>query len=183
MLEYYVSSFVWIFHENQFGFQINNSSEHAVLWFTQDITQDLHNVKLSLGVFIDLLKAFETVDYQILLNKSTHYGVNEKTLAWLHTYLFQRKQYIELLMASSIYLKLIVVSDRSLYLDHYFSWFMWMNSTLHLNWKIVIFVDDKNLFISNENIGELFKQMNKELKKVSSWFKASKLSVNIDKTK
>ena len=46
-----------------------------------------------------------------------------------------------------------------------------------------MFADDKNLFISDENIGELFKQMNKELKKVSTWFKASKLSVNIDKTK
>ena len=40
-----------------------------------------------------------------------------------------------------------------------------------------------NLFISNENIGELFQQMNKELKSVSTWFKANKLSINIDKTK
>ena len=58
-----------------------------------------------------------------------------------------------------------------------------MNSTLHLNQKSVLFADDKNLFISDKNIGELFKKMNKELKNVSTWFKPNKLSINIDKTK
>ena len=43
--------------------------------------------------------------------------------------------------------------------------------------------DGTNLFISNENVGELFQQMNKELKSVSTWFKANKFSINIDKTK
>ena len=46
-----------------------------------------------------------------------------------------------------------------------------------------MFPDDKNLFISDKNIGELFKKMNKELKNVSTWFKPNKLSINIDKTK
>ena len=49
--------------------------------------------------------------------------------------------------------------------------------------KNVMFADDTNLFISDTNIGKLFQQMNKELKSVSSWFKANKLSINIDKTK
>ena len=46
-----------------------------------------------------------------------------------------------------------------------------------------MFIDDTNLFRSDENISELFQQMNKELKSVSTWFKANKLSINIDKTK
>ena len=46
-----------------------------------------------------------------------------------------------------------------------------------------MFADDTNLFISDQNIGELFQQMNKEQKSVSTWFKANKLSNNIDKTK
>ena len=49
--------------------------------------------------------------------------------------------------------------------------------------KNVMFADDKNLFISDENIGELFQQANKERKSVSTWLKANKLSINIDKTK
>ena len=46
-----------------------------------------------------------------------------------------------------------------------------------------MFADDTNLFISDENIGEIFQQMNNEVKSVSTWFKANKLSINIDKTK
>ena len=46
-----------------------------------------------------------------------------------------------------------------------------------------MFADDTNLFLSNENISELFQQINKELKNVSTWFKENKLSINIDKTK
>ena len=45
-----------------------------------------------------------------------------------------------------------------------------------------MFADGTNLFISDENIGELYQQMNKELKSVSTWFKANKLSINIHKT-
>ena len=46
-----------------------------------------------------------------------------------------------------------------------------------------MFADDTNSFLSNENISELFQQMNKVLKNVSTWFKENKLSINIDKTK
>ena len=63
--------------------------------FTRDIAQNFDNGKFTLDVFIDLSKAFDTVDHQILLKKLKHYGVNEKTLTWLRSYLFQRKQYIE----------------------------------------------------------------------------------------
>ena len=45
-----------------------------------------------------------------------------------------------------------------------------------------MFADDTNLFFSNENIGKLLYQMNKELKSVSTWFKANKLSININET-
>ena len=44
----------------------------------------------------------------------------------------------------------------------------------------VMFVDDTNVFILDENIGELLQQMNKELKSVSFWFKANKLSNDFD---
>ena len=72
-----------LLHENQFGFPINNSTEHGILQFARDIAQNFGNGKFTLGVFIDLSKTFDTVDHQILLNKLKHYGVNENTLAWL----------------------------------------------------------------------------------------------------
>ena len=110
-----------LLQKNQFGFQINNSTEHVILQFTRDIAQNFGNGKFTLGVFIELSKAFDTVDHQILLNKLKHYEVDEKTLAWLQIYLSQRKQYIENTNDIKYSLELIVVSHRGLYLDHYFS--------------------------------------------------------------
>ena len=66
-----------------------------MLQFTSDTAQNFGNDKFTLGVFTDLLKAFDTVDNQILLKKLKHYGFNEKALAWLRSCLFQRKQYFE----------------------------------------------------------------------------------------
>ena len=51
--------------------------------------------KFTLGVFIDLSKAFDTVDHQILLNKLKHYGIHDKNLKWFSNYLSDRKQYIQ----------------------------------------------------------------------------------------
>ena len=61
---------------------MNNSTKLAILQFTRAIAQNFDNGKFTLHVFIDLSKAFDTVDHQILLRKLKHYGINEKTLAW-----------------------------------------------------------------------------------------------------
>ena len=63
-----------LLHENQFGFQISNSTEHAILRFTRDIAQNVDNGSFTLGVFIDLSKTFDTVAHQILLKKIKYYG-------------------------------------------------------------------------------------------------------------
>ena len=172
-----------LFHKNQFGFQINNSTEHAILQFTRDIAQNFDNGKFTPGFFIDLSKTFDTVNHQILLKKLKHYVVNEKTLAWIRSYLFQRKQYIE----NSNDIKYLLEIDCGVPQGSILGpllFLIYVNDFyLASKLKNAMFADDTNLFISDENIGELFQKMNKELKSGSTWFKANKLSINIDKTK
>ena len=83
-----------LLYEEQFGFQRNNSSEHAILQLTRDITDTFEKGEYTLGVFIDLSKAFGTVDYQILIKKLQYYGIDGTALKWFKSYLSNIKQYI-----------------------------------------------------------------------------------------
>ena len=112
-----------------------------------------------------------------------HYGVNEKTLAWLRNYLFQRKQYIE----NSNDIKYLLEIDCGVPQGSILGpllFLIYVNDFyLASKFKNVMVADDTNLFLSEKNIRELFQQTNKELKSVSTWFKANKLSIIIDKIK
>ena len=120
--------------------------------FTRDIAQNFDNGKSTLGFFIDLSKAFDTVDHQILLKKLKHYGVNEKTLTWLRSYLFQRKQYIE----NSNDIKYLLEIDYGVPQGSILGplrFLIYVNDFyLGSIFKNIMFDDDTNLFLSNENI-------------------------------
>ena len=79
----------------QFGFRCQHSTEHAIVELADKILNGFSEEKYTLGVFIDLSKAFDTVDHQILLKKLSLYGVKGKSLEWFESYLSERKQYIE----------------------------------------------------------------------------------------
>ena len=81
-------------YEKQFGFQRNNSTEHAILQLTRYITGSFEKGEYTLGVFIDLSKAFDTVHHEILIKKLQYYGIDGTALKWFESYLSNRKQYI-----------------------------------------------------------------------------------------
>ena len=55
--------------DKQFGFQLNNSTEHAILQLVNDISSSFERGEHTLGLFIDLSKSFDTVDHKILISK------------------------------------------------------------------------------------------------------------------
>ena len=83
-----------ILFENQFGFRKGSSTAHSLIEITEKIKESIDNGKFGCGIFIDLKKAFDTVNHKILLTKLEHYGIRGNILKWFESYLSNRKQYI-----------------------------------------------------------------------------------------
>ena len=81
-----------LLYSRQFGFQKKTSTEHAILQLVEDITKSFSEGKYTLGVFIDLSKAFDTVNHEILNSKLSYYGIKGLTKKWLTNYLTNRSQ-------------------------------------------------------------------------------------------
>ena len=81
-----------LFYSSQYGFRQLHSTELASLELVDRITKYIDEGKLPLSVFLDLSKAFDTIDHRILLQKLKYYGVSDTPLKWLRSYLSDRKQ-------------------------------------------------------------------------------------------
>ena len=80
-----------ILYNKQFGFQNGHSTDHAVIQLVDDILKSFDQNLFTLGVFIDLSKAFDTVDHKILTKKLELYGIKNNNLNFFKSYLSDRK--------------------------------------------------------------------------------------------
>ena len=78
----------------QFGFQKEHSPEHAIRQLVEQINQSFEKNEFTLDVFVDLSKAFDTVDHQILFKKLEYYGIAGNNLRWFENYLKDQQQFI-----------------------------------------------------------------------------------------
>ena len=78
----------------QFGFGLNYSTNSALMSFVENVQTQLCNGEFAAGVFVDLRKAFDTVDHRILIRKLEHYGLEAFQKKWFHSYLTNRKQFV-----------------------------------------------------------------------------------------
>ena len=86
-----------LFYNDQYGFRPRHSTELATVRFVTDLTKDMDNYKIPTTVLIDLSKAFDTLNHDILLSKLRYYGVSGVELRLLSNYLSDRVQYVEYL--------------------------------------------------------------------------------------
>ena len=83
-----------ILFKKQFRFRKNNSTVYALMEITEKIKKSIDSGLYGCGIFIDLRKAFDTVNHDILLMKLQHYGIRNNMLSWLKSYLTDRKQFV-----------------------------------------------------------------------------------------
>ena len=165
----------------QFGFRKGHSTDHALIKLIDSIYDQN---QYTLEVFIDLSKAFDTVDDNILINKLNSYCIKINSLKWSSSYFLNRKRFIQ---AGGIYtsnLDIICgVPQGSIIGPLLF--IIYVNDLCNVSkiFEPIIFADDTNLFFSHKSIKELFHTANLELNKVFRWFNANKLFLNKDKTK
>ena len=82
-----------ILNKYQFGFRNNHSTYMALVILLENLRNAFDNGEWAIGIFLDLQKAFDTVDHCILLDKLYMYGVHDTTLEWFSSYLSDRYQY------------------------------------------------------------------------------------------
>ena len=87
-----------LLNQNQFDFRKHHSTTHAVSYIHEKLLQNVDENCYSCSVFLDLSKAFDTVNLEMLLYKlERHFGVRRKALNLLKSYLSDRKQYTKIL--------------------------------------------------------------------------------------
>ena len=95
-----------LFYSSQYGFRKLHSAEFAALELIDRTLKGIDERNISLVIFMDLSKAFDALDHQILLKKLNYYGIVDNALAWFSSYLTGRQQYVELDGVSSSLLPL-----------------------------------------------------------------------------
>ena len=172
-----------ILYRYQFGFRENHSTNHALTYLIDKICTAYEHKKSSLGVFIDLSKAFDTIDHDILLRKLAHYGIRGKAQEWFKSYLCKRTQFVCYDGVMSDCGKIICGVPQGSILGPLL-FLIYVNDIANVSSILhpILYADDTNLFMTGNDIDSMVDCMNEELKLFVEWLNVNKLSLNIQKT-
>ena len=145
-----------ILSRNQYGFRKNYSTAHALIQLYDKISNALDNKRVTLGLFIDLSKAFDTVNHEILLDKLEHYGVRGVALQWFESYLSCRKQFVQYNDYNSSSLDITCGVRQGSILGPLL-FLVYINDLCNVSKvsEMILFADDRNIFYSHTDASYL----------------------------
>ena len=171
-----------ILFKHQFGFRKEHSTSMALVSFLDCVTAAIDRNELVASVFVDLSKAFDTLDHKLLLQKLHYYGIRGFVLQLFSDYLSNRYQCVSLNGVTSELLPITCGVPQGSVLGPIL--FLLYINDIHKCSRLLnffLFADDTTLISTGKNAKDLIDSMNVELKLVAEWFKANKLSLNVKK--
>ena len=179
-LDYFIRTHS-IIAPTQYGFRSGLSTMHAVTDVLTLVYDNIHEKKFSGLIFLDIQKAFDTVDHNILIAKLEHYGIRGIAKKLFESYLQNRQQFVALDDESKLYTTNWGVPQGSTLGPLLF--LIYINDLINCTSVTPrLFADDTCLCFNSPNRENLQEIINSDLKIVSDWITANKLRINAQKS-
>ena len=172
------------FYKSQFGFLEGRSTTHAILEMVDYISTALNNGEYCAGIYIDVKKAFDTVDHSLLIKKLENAGIRGIALDWFRSFLSNRCQRVKLGDFWSNNVKYIDISVLQGSILGALLFLVFINDLPRSNnAKNIMYADDTSAMCKEKSLDLLKTTTEGEMNKIALWFKANKLQINAGKTK